>query len=67
MNDQMPPMQPVTPVTEEPKKNNTVLYIVIGVVVLCCCCAAVLGAWWLWNNGDRFIQPGTNLLLPLLG
>ncbi len=55
-----------TPAPEEPKKNNTVLYIVIGVVVLCCCCAAAIGAWWLWNNGDRLLQ-GTNLLLPLLG
>lgn len=62
MNDQLPP---ITPITEEPKKNNTVLYVVIGVVVLCCCCAAVAGAWWLWNNGDRLIQ-GASLVLPIL-
>ncbi len=64
-----PPINPAptpTPVSEEPKKNNTVLYIVIAVVVLCCCCAAAIGAWWLWNNGDRLMQ-GTSLLLPLLG
>jgi len=63
MNDQLPP---VTPITEEPKKNNTVLYVVIGVVVLCCCCSVVIGGWWLWNNGDRLLQ-GASLLLPMLG
>ena len=64
-----PPINPAPtpmPVSEEPKKNNTVLYIVIAVVVLCCCCAAAIGAWWLWNNGDRLLQ-GTSLLLPLFG
>ena len=66
MNDQLPPVTPVTPLADEPKKNNTVLYVVIGVVILCCCCGAAAGAWWLWNNGDRLLQ-GASLLMPLLG
>ncbi len=57
---------PLTPVTEEPRKNNTVLYVVIGAIVLCGCCSVAIGAWWLWNNGDRLLE-GASLLLPFLG
>jgi hypothetical protein len=56
MND-----MPVSP--EQPKKSNTGLIIaVVVVVLLCCCCIGGVGAWWLWNNGDRLMQ-GASLLV----
>jgi membrane protein YdbS with pleckstrin-like domain len=57
---------PAPPAATPPKKNNTVWIVVaIVVVLLCCCCVAVAG-WWLWNNGDKFMNEFPSSFLPLV-
>ncbi|HUI88455.1 MAG TPA: hypothetical protein VLX61_06985 [Anaerolineales bacterium] len=66
MNDQNPSMN-INPGPTPSKNNNTALIIVIVVVIiLCCCCIGGAGAYWLWNNGDRFLQQGTSMLVQML-
>jgi hypothetical protein len=50
------------PLPPEPKKNNMPMIIAIVAVVLCCCCLIGGGlGYWLWVNGDNFVQ-GTGFL-----
>ena len=74
MNDQNQPMDfnpgptPASNPTSAPaKKNNTVLIVaIIVVIVLCCCCIGGAGAYWLWNNGDKFIRHGIGMISQML-
>jgi hypothetical protein len=70
MNEPNQPMDinPAPAPTPTPtKKNNTALIIaIVVIVVLCICCIVVAGGYWLWNNGDKFLQHGTSMLLQML-
>ena len=54
---------------EEGEKKDNRLWIIIAVVVivLCCCCIAVgFGGYWLWENGDSYLDLSVNSLNLLL-
>jgi hypothetical protein len=54
------PMQesPNLPPVQQPKKSNkTLIIILIVVLVLCCVCLPLIyGAFYLYQNGDQFIN-----------
>ena len=68
MNDQNQPMDFNPGPTPTPaKKNNTALIIaIVVIIVLCCCCVGGTGAYWLWNNGDKFIRHGIGMISQML-
>jgi hypothetical protein len=47
-----PPMQ------QQPKKSNkTLIIILVVVLVLCCICLPMFyGVYWLYQNGDQFLD-----------
>ena len=46
------------------RQRTTIIIVVVVLLVLCCCCLGGLGAWWLWNNGDRLFGI-TGQVMPL--
>jgi hypothetical protein len=46
-----------TPPGQTGQSSSRTLLIVAAVVLVCCVCAGLGAAgWWLWNNGDQFLQ-----------
>jgi hypothetical protein len=54
--DLPPPMQ------QAKKSNKTLIIILVVVLVLCCICLPMIyGGYWLFQNGDQFME-GSYLL-----
>jgi hypothetical protein len=50
---------PTNSASTEGTSSRRTLWIVVGVVLACCVCAGLGAAgWWLWNNGDQFLNLG---------
>jgi hypothetical protein len=42
---------------EEKKSRPWLWIVIIGVVLFCCVCGGLgAGGYWLWNNGDQFME-----------
>lgn len=60
-----PPAEPMGASGQGPSDNrqrNIIIAVVVVVIVLCCCCIALVGAYWLYQNGDRLFGQGSQLL-----
>ena len=49
-----------------PARNTTVIIRVVVVVLLCCCCVGGVGAYYLWQNGDKLLNGNPGALLTQL-
>ncbi len=66
----IPPAGPVQeyPAPVQPaKKNNTTIWIIVAIVVLLlCCCCLVVAVYYLYQNGDQFLNSLPSSISPIL-